>query len=975
MGATASHVVWEPSRTSTKAHVNRVHLAPSQMELGCANHVVWARRQMQGTTCLSSYGCLQRNDCTACNTGYMSPGATAGPCIQCSEPGKRANDGQTGCEQCPAGMEPSIDQSQCIRCAANNFSTFGIACQVCEVPAVVNDAHTTCSPCQAGTGPNVNRTSCLPCVGNRFSTVGVCQLCSAGSAASTDKIRCDDISQSDLRDVLTVADAIRSSDLDPIVTLNATVQDTDALIDGSPAQVRFMHGLKQDLVASLMVDASTISVSSLRQVVATLGRRRTQAAATATLVSFEVRISGEDAAAILTELSAQLADPTSMLRNSPTAGLIDVSDPPEYSLVCPAGQIRAFGGAQCSSCGTSSVPSPAGDACDECPTNQHADDTGISCTCEAGYYNSSAVLPVCFQGDFADAVSVAASTATSLVCRPCGSLPCIDECQGAQLKVRAGWSPPSTELRRSTSLAVFQCKNPDACLGGQPGVTITNVTSCQRGYTHPLCGVCTTGYALTPDGTCEQCAEMGLQALIATIVGALVGCLVLATLIERCYVHAVGLQAFMSAVDELHIPAIVKMVVATCQILGNLTSVLKIQLPETFTRLIRAFVSVFRFDILSMLSLGCLSDGSFSASLLASVLFVAVIAVTVLLLYLYERHQAKWLNHIDSDDGDFASAKVEAHLRELFEEFDTDGTGIELTELQAMVRKINSNTSDEEAHALFQAVDTDGTGTIDFDEFHKAVAAKTRHRHLRRNPLDLKTLVKRKEHAKIRAKADGRLFLLIFLIYPGLTNKIFEGFSCRAIGESASIMESDYAVSCESTEYESIRRMCLLLTLLWPVGVPSYLLWSMGRVRSKILDDDTDTMRKYRFALGDYDRQHWYWEVVELSRKLVLSGFIGLFQKGSIAQVFVATLISFLFFAATVREQPFGQQRLNIIKTFSEFQVFGVLLVFFFLLLHAESSTIHRCHTKLRSFPVGMKLTLWHSCCLDRTCSSSYALT
>ena len=71
----------------------------------------------------------------------------------------------------------------------------------------MNDAHTTCSPCQAGTGPNVNRTSCLPCVGSRFSTVGVCQLCSAGSVASTDKIRCDDISQSDLRDVLTVADA------------------------------------------------------------------------------------------------------------------------------------------------------------------------------------------------------------------------------------------------------------------------------------------------------------------------------------------------------------------------------------------------------------------------------------------------------------------------------------------------------------------------------------------------------------------------------------------------------------------------------------------------------------------------------------------------------------------------------------------------------------------------------------------------
>ena len=52
--------------------------------------------------------------------------------------------------------------------------------------------------------------------------------------------------------------------------------------------------------------------------------------------------------------------------------------------------------------------------------------------------------------------------------------------------------------------------------------------------------------------------------------------------------------------------------------------------------------------------------------------------------------------------------------------------------------------------------------------------------------------------------------------------------------------------------------------------------------------------------------------------------------------MFVATLISFLFFAATVREQPFEQQRLNIIKTFSEFQVFGVLLVCIIVQTHEQ---------------------------------------
>ena len=45
--ATASHAVWGPSRTSIRAHARLVHPAPSRMELGCANHVAWAKHQMR----------------------------------------------------------------------------------------------------------------------------------------------------------------------------------------------------------------------------------------------------------------------------------------------------------------------------------------------------------------------------------------------------------------------------------------------------------------------------------------------------------------------------------------------------------------------------------------------------------------------------------------------------------------------------------------------------------------------------------------------------------------------------------------------------------------------------------------------------------------------------------------------------------------------------------------------------------------
>eukprot|EP01043_Picozoa_sp_COSAG02_P053586 COSAG02_NODE_5937_length_3930_cov_4.274863_3_plen_196_part_00 len=85
--------------------------------------------------------------------------------------------------------------------------------------------------------------------------------------------------------------------------------------------------------------------------------------------------------------------------------------------------------------------------------------------------------------------------------------------------------------------------------------------------------------------------------------------------------------------------------------------------------------------------------------------------------------------------------------------------------------------------------------------------------------------------------------------------------------------------------------------------------------------------RNGNFQNSDYKTEYWYWEVVELSRKLILSGLIGLFGRGSIAQCFSATIISFLFFASAIRAQPFKLSSNNAYKAFAEVQIFGVLMV------------------------------------------------
>jgi hypothetical protein len=67
-------------------------------------------------------------------------------------------------------------------------------------------------------------------------------------------------------------------------------------------------------------------------------------------------------------------------------------------------------------------------------------------------------------------------------------------------------------------------------------------------------------------------------------------------------------------------------------------------------------------------------------------------------------------------------------------------------------------------------------------------------------------------------------------------------------------------------------------------------------------------------------------QVVELSRKLIMSGLLELVGRGSIGQAVLAVVLAFIFFAMAFKFQPFESERLNFFKICSEAQLFGVLV-------------------------------------------------
>jgi len=180
-----------------------------------------------------------------------------------------------------------------------------------------------------------------------------------------------------------------------------------------------------------------------------------------------------------------------------------------------------------------------------------------------------------------------------------------------------------------------------------------------------------------------------------------------------------------------------------------------------------------------MLKLGCISTGSYASTLVTAVSLVLLVAVAVGLIYLYEMRALDRADYHPDDE------EAIADLRELYEQFDTDGDGIQLEEVQAIVTKIDPTTASEDVEALFKKADADGSGHIDFEEFHAAVSADADDDGDGTMHLDLGILVKKKAQANIRDAATGRLFLVVFLLceFGALLSRVLRSDICSPFAD------------------------------------------------------------------------------------------------------------------------------------------------------------------------------------------------
>ena len=82
---------------------------------------------------------------------------------------------------------------------------------------------------------------------------------------------------------------------------------------------------------------------------------------------------------------------------------------------------------------------------------------------------------------------------------------------------------------------------------------------------------------------------------------------------------------------------------------------------------------------------------------------------------------------------------------------------------------------------------------------------------------------------------------------------------------------------------------------------------------------------QFAFLMDAYSFRHYYWESLDLVRKLLLIGLVLFVGRGSVAQNVTALTLSFGFFALQARTWPYKLLQDNLFRAATELHVFVVI--------------------------------------------------
>jgi predicted outer membrane repeat protein len=471
-----------------------------------------------------------------------------------------------------------------------------------------------------------------------------------------------------------------------------------------------------------------------------------------------------------------------------------------------------------------------------------------------------------------------------------------ETCYGAQIWLKEGYW-----RRENYTYAILDCPYDGSCLGG----TGTGQTLCREGHTGPMCGVCDVdNFFHVFSQKCEHCdgdhSNVGYRSFYSFMFWLMVGLAVLvyyktfweSTVATTLAIAANtgwlqftdGTECFFAYMLEhqFTLTSKGKIIISTLQVVVLTSQVFHVVMPKSWNDWSDGF-SMVNLNVHMLLPLECILDGYDYVDRLMVELGAACLAVlglgVLLCLELFYLTQCKG-------------------------PMNREAGGQSTNERRRMSVLMNPTT--EEARD------------------------------------------------RMTSSYSYVALLLVFCILPSLTLTLVRTFPCTDIDpddedgsqdsagdlESDRYMTADLSISCDSDRYKLATLIATIGIVVVPVGVPLIMLYFLNAQKAAIQDvhdrlpgpdiheetHDLRAMHQLRFLFQPYLPEFWYWDIVDVYRKILLVAIVGVTDTGSSAQLVFGVFVAIMCVRVTTVHRVHRDEHDN---TLAEMGSIAILCTYF----------------------------------------------
>ena len=172
--------------------------------------------------------------------------------------------------------------------------------------------------------------------------------------------------------------------------------------------------------------------------------------------------------------------------------------------------------------------------------------------------------------------------------------------------------------------------------------------------------------------------------------------------------------------------------------------------------------------------------------------------------------------------------------------------------------------------------------------------------------------------------------IIVYFALPTVAIGIFDAIRCRAfkLDDNLGLFESfllvDMSITCTlqdeanipNTGYRRIFTTFWILFVMWIILTPLAILYLLKKASQSIQSKRiTSLADSCRFLWEDYSPNMWYWDIVDLYRKIFLTGLIMFIdtEEGSnkVVRLVIAAIVSVLYMGVLLAFHPYEQQGNN----------------------------------------------------------------